>query len=328
VQLGNDALHAGGTMEVVSKESAWRVQVPVDGEGHFGGPMWQTGKVSGWLKTPVNPAAIMEISPDLGSDPSPWNIILKRRFIEGHVFDAATKEPVVRGHIEIVITAGDRRSESAAEVAKDGSFSIPAMQNGRYDLRATAAEHADQSRISYLGRDDESKTVDFALEGGVEAEVWCVWPNNQPAAGARVIAEGAKTVIADAEGRAVLRLHAGETRTVWVVPRQGSFAVASVSSSRGGTAKPIQVVVPQPAGSLRISSPLRTPVQVTYSARVLPAPVMQILRAESGDAGVLRMVHLPPGEYGVGAQGASWVQVRIDSGEQSVDLVPFRRPRK
>jgi hypothetical protein len=328
VQLGNDALHAGGTMEVVSKESAWRVQVPVDGDGHFGGVMWQTGKVSGWLKTPVNPAAIMEISPELGSDPSPWNIILKRRFIEGHMFDAATKEPVVKGHIEIVITAGDRRSESAAEVAKDGSFSIPAMQNGRYDLRATAADHADQSRVYYLGRDDESKTVDFALEGGIEAEVWCVWPNNQPAGGARVITEGAKTVIADAEGRAVLRLHAGETRTVWVVPRQGSFAIASIRAGRGGTATPTQVVVPQPAGSLRITSRLRTPVEIVYNAHSLPAALIQILRAETGDAGVMRVVHLPPGDYSVDATGARWVQVHLDSGEQAVELVPFRRPAK
>ena len=55
---------------------------------------------------------------------------------------------------------------------------------------------------------------------------------------------------------------------------------------------------------------------------------MQILRAETGDAGVLRVVHLPPGDYGVDAQGARWVQVHLDSGEQAVELVPFRRPAK
>jgi hypothetical protein len=230
--------------------------------------------------------------------------------------------------IEVVITAGDRRSESATTVGKDGSFSIPAMQNGRYDLRATSADHADQQKTYVLGRDDESKIVDFALEGGIAAEVWCVWPNNQPAAGARVISDSGRIVLADAEGRAVLRLRAGETRTIWVVPRQGSFAIATVSTSRGGSAKPIQVVVPLPTGSLRITSRSRGPVAVNAGGRDLPAAVIQLLRSETGDASVLRVVHLPPGDYGVQAPGMRWVNVTLSSGEQAVELVPFTRPKK
>jgi hypothetical protein len=326
VTLGNDALHGGGTMEIAS--AAGRAQVPLDDDGRFGGMMWQTGKVTGWLKTPANPTAVMEISPELGSDPSPWNVALKRRFIEGHVVDAATKEPVPKAHIEVVITAGDRRSESAADVAKDGSFSIPAMQNGRYDLRATAAEHADQRKLYVLGRDDESKTADFALEGGVEVEVWCIWPNNQPAAGARVISDDGRLVVASVEGRAVLRLRAGEIRRIAVVPRQGSFAMVEVGAPRSGAGKPVLVIVPQPAGSIRIKSALRTPVSVSYNSREIPAAVIQLLRSDIGESGVMRLVHLPPGDYGVSALGARWVQVHLDSGEQSVELVPWKRPTK
>ena len=55
---------------------------------------------------------------------------------------------------------------------------------------------------------------------------------------------------------------------------------------------------------------------------------MQILRAETGDAGVMRVVHLPPGDYSVGGSGARWAQVHLDSGEQAVELVPFRRPAR
>ena len=325
VTYGDGPLRGGGSIEIAS--TGWRASVPIGDDGRFGGTMWQTGKVTGSLKTAVNPGLIVETSPDLGSDPSSWDIALKRRFIEGHVFDAATKEPLAKARIDVVLSAGDRRAESTADVAKDGSFSIPAMQNGRYDLRAVAADHADQSKTYFFGRDDaDSKTVDFALEGGIEAELLCVWPNNQPAAGARVISEGARTVVADAQGRAVLRVRAGELRKVFVVPRQGSFAVADIAARRDPVS--MQVVIPQAVGSIRIKSEMRSPIQVVFNGRALPQALLQQLRSETGDPNVLRLVHLPPGDYGVGAMGARFVSVHLDGGEQTVELVPWKRPAK
>ena len=328
IVVGNESLRGGGTAEIVGAGGLWRVQVPIDEEGRFGGTMWQTGKVTGWLKTALNPSPIMEVSPDLGNDPSPWNIMLKRRFIEGHVFDATTKEPVANAHLGVVITAGERRSESAADVQKDGAYSIPAVQNGRYDVSVTSADHADAKRVVLLGRDEETQTVDFPLEGGVETEVWCVWWTNEPARGARVVSPDGRVDVANADGRATLRLRAGETRWIYVVPRQGSFAFAELRTPRSGAASTVQVIVPPPAGSLRITSRLRAPVSVSYQSRELPPAVLQYLRADS-EPGVMRLVHLPAGAYGAWTPGARWVQVELNSGEVPVELVPIvRRPAK
>lgn len=322
VMLGNDSLRGGGTIDIAS--AGWQVPLPIDDEGRFGGTMWQTGKVTGWLKTSLNPSPIMESSPELGSDPSSWTIMLKRRFIEGHVYDAATKEPVVKGRIEVAVIADDRRSESTVEVAKDGKFSIPAMQNGRYDLRASAEAHADLRKTYVLGRDDESRTVDFPLEGGVQAEIWCVGSDGQPAPRAQVFVDDGRVVMADPKGRAVLRLHARETRTVYVLQWHGSFAAADLQAARSGDFS-LQVVVPPPAGSLRIINRQRTPTMVSYDGRQLPAALVQALREESGDPDTIRLVRLPAGDYGIWANRMRWRSVQLTAGELAVELLPQTR---
>jgi hypothetical protein len=328
VVVGNEALRGGGMADLLGPEGTWRAQVPIDDDGRFGGTMWQTGKVSASLKTALSPTPIVETSPDLGANPSSWNIVLKRRSIQGRVFDGQSKEPVVNARIEVVTTIGDRKMESTAAIQKDGAYSIPAIQNGRYDVRVTSPDHADSKRTMSLGRDDETPIVDFPLEGGLEAEVWFVWPNNQPVVGARVGSDDGKTLVTDKDGRVVLRLHIRETRAVAIVPREGSFAVTDVVAPRSRSMK-LQVVVPLPAGSIRITSRLRSPIIVSYKGRELPQFVLQRLRSDTGEPGVVRLVHLPAGDYGVEAIGARWVQVQLNAGEQAVELVPFaRRPPK
>ena len=101
----------------------------------------------------------------------------------------------------------------------------------------------------------------------------------------------------------------------------------AVISARGG-AKASTVVVPQPVASLRISNPLRSPVSISYNVRNVPPAVIALLRAETGDPTLFRIVHLPAGDYGVGAEGARWVGVPLDGGEQAVELVPFEASAK
>ena len=329
VIVGNEALRGGGTAEISGPSGTWRAPVQIGDDGRFGGILWQPGKVSASLKTALTSTPIVETSPDLGNDPSQWNIILKRRSIEGHVYDIATKEPVTNARVEVNVTLSDRKTESTLGVQKDGTFTVPAIQNGRYDIRVTSADHADGRRVLNLGKDEETQTAEFPLEGGIEAEVWFAWPNGDPVAGARVLADDGKVMTTDKDGRVVLRLHERETRGVTVLPRQGSFAIAEVSAPRSGSAK-MQFIVPPPAGSIRIRSSLPGPVSISYKGRELPSAVFQYLRADSGEPGVMRLVHLPAGEYGIFARGARWVPLRLDSGEQSVELVPFqpRRPPK
>jgi len=42
----------------------------------------------------------------------------------------------------------------------------------------------------------------------------------------------------------------------------------------------------------------------------------------------MRLVHLPAGDYGIFTRGARWVNVRLDGGEQAVELVPIQPPAR
>jgi hypothetical protein len=110
-----------------------------------------------------------------------------------------------------------------------------------------------------------------------------------------------------------------------VLPRQGSFALAEVAAPRSGSAQ-MHFVVPPPAGSLRIKSSAPFPIVINYKGRDLPSVVFQFLRADAGEPGVMRLVHLPAGDYAIVTRGAKWVNVRLDAGEQAVELVPVQPP--
>jgi len=327
VLLANGPMRDGGKLEVAG--AAWHAEVAIDEEGRFGGPMWQTGKVTGWLRTPLSANTLMEISPELGSDPSAWTIALKRRFIQGHILDKATNEPVTRAAIEVQITSGPRRSSATINVQKDGAYSILAMQNGRYDLRVTSPDHADARRNVLVDEVYEGQILDIPLEGGVEAAVWVVWPDDQPVRGAAVMS-GDSLIRTDATGRAVLHLYPGERRAVYVVPREGSFVFAEIAAPRSGDAKPVQVIVPRAVGSLRIATldvkrrPMARPVTVSHNARQLPRPVIQRLQSEAAGTGLVRLVHLPAGAYEIYMMGGRSGRVNLTGGEEAVELVAFR----
>ena len=137
--------------------------------------------------------------------------------------------------------------------------------------------------------------------------------------------------VANPSAGVVLRLNARERRQLTALPRQGSFALASVVAPRTGSEK-LTVIVPPPAGSIRIKSSLPSPIMISYNNRELPSAVFQYLRADAGEAGVMRLVHLPAGDYTIGTRGARWVNVRLEGGEQAAELVPIppptRRPPK
>jgi hypothetical protein len=86
--------------------------------------------------------------------------------------------------------------------------------------------------------------------------------------------------------------------------------------------------VPPAAGSIRIKSSVPAPVVINFQGHNLSALAIQHLRADTGEPGVMRLVHLPAGDYGFFARGSRWVNVRLDRGEQSVELAPFTPPSR
>ena len=325
----------------LNDRTRWEVGMPIR-DGKFGGVLWQTGVVHAWIHTDEVQDTLN--SPELGADPSTWDIVLKDRRVAGRIFDAETKEPVARAELRIETATKSSRGYMGGKVQPDGSYAVLASEDGTYTLKVSAPGYiAETAKFDFAETDEASRAHDFALTHGVAAKLEVVTPAGQPIAGAMIIdginADGHnpdRYYTTGPEGRAIVQMKPNDVRTLWIVPREGSFAVARVSPSD----KPVQIVVPPPAGALKLNikrdekSKLFPAVVVRWNGELVPQPVLMRVGSDFG-----KHDRLPAGAYDVWAvlvqPGVStwapligyvppWPPVRVGltGGEAVADVVP------
>jgi len=345
VKLGTEPLHEGA-VGIHDEFHTWTADAPIDAEGHFGGVMWQTDGIGGWVKSNKTGTLLVEPAPTLSGDPASWDITFKNRLISGRVFDAETKAAIAHADLDLQV---EERSPSGSvtnrfyaiiNLEDDGKYSIAAMKDGVYDLSATAPDYVAARVTIELGDRDESKTADFPMTRGVEQAIDFAWPSGDPVANAPVlegIARDGHNALwfgsTDATGRLTLRMRAGETKTLFVMPRQGSFAPAHVVAGDG---KPIRIIVPDPTASLLINfhdaekKPTLAPIAMRWNGEWLPTPVVSRLNRTLVGDGSVRVALLPAGSYEVwavpGVQPAfapppgEPVRIGLSAGEQTIEI--------
>jgi hypothetical protein len=346
VHFGSEPLREG-QVSVWDRDQTWRAEVPIDNEGHFGGPMWQAGTIGGGVASKEIGFLPVDGDPNLTDDPATWDITFRRRLISGRIFDAETKEPIENAGLhlqleprEIVPTPGSR-FYSTIHVEDDGTYSIAAPRDGVYDLAVTAPDHLAANATIELTDREESKTADFPLSRGIEQAIDFVWSTGEPVRNATVIEgvsrDGHNAIWqghSDATGRLTLRLRAGETKTLFVMPGAGSFAPVHVVAADG---KPMKIVVPQPLASLVVNfvdaenKPVMARAAMRWNGEWLPGSVVMRLHVERTGAGSLRFLGLPAGSYEIwGTRGFQQafapppvepVRVGLGVGEQAVEVV-------
>lgn len=288
------------------------VKLPIDEEGRFGGTLWQPGKVRGWVSSKAIGSIVPTESPELGADPSPWNIALRRRLIEGRVLDAETKQPLagVSMRLEKQTVGGNSRSRlyTSVDIGEDGRYAIAAIDDGTYDIKVQHPERVPLQQTIELREVDPSQSVDFALQRGVETKIEFTWPPGTPVANAPVI-EGVardghnplRMYATDAGGRLTIYSQRGEKRTLFVLPREGSLGMALVVA--GSSRETSRVVVPHPAGAIQVTlrnregKPEPSVVLLRFNGVWIPQSVVGRLPSDRSAPGVVRFTQLPAGTY-------------------------------
>lgn len=348
VRLGSEPVREG-VVSVHDRHHTWSAEAPINTEGRFGGTMWQADDIGGWVRSGEINSLPAEPDPVLIGDPATWEIAFRRRLITGRIFDDETKEPIPSSGLDMQLETTSRspsgqtgisRLYSPARVDDKGQYSIVATRDGVYDLSARAPDHVTARTSITLGDGDESKTADFPLSKGVEQPIDFVWPSGEPIANARAVEGVARDGhnalwygSADANGRLTLRMRAGETRTLFVIPAQGSFAPVHVVQGDG---QPIRIVVPEPVASLVINyhdtekKPRPTATAIRWNGEWLPQSVVSQLNISRAGAGSIRFALLPAGSYEVwavpgieppfGPPQSEPVRVGLTSGEQTIEV--------
>jgi hypothetical protein len=246
VRLGSESVREG-VVSVFDGFHTWKTDVPIDAEGHFGGAMWQAEAIGGWVTSKETGTLPVDRAHGLSGDPATWDITFKRRLISGRIFDEETKEAIAGAdlHMELEARAqpggsGMNLLYATIHVADDGQYSIVATRDGVYDLSVRAPDYVAARVTIELSDQDESKTKDFPMSKGVQQAIDFVWPSGEPVVNARalegVARDGHNALwygAADANGRLTLRMRAGETKTLFVIPLQGSFAPVHVAQGDG-----------------------------------------------------------------------------------------------
>lgn len=326
-------------------------KVPIEKDGTFGGTAWQHGKLLAWINSPAVRGLPPVRSPELGADPSEWNIVIRRRLITGRVADEETGQPPPRVSIQLQTrpAGGGGGLYTGVPVAANGEYSIVAVEDGFYDMKVNVPGYLFMEKTVEMNEADEGRRVDFLLSRGMEVSANLVWPTGQPVAEAQVM-EGVSRDghnpqtfhRVDAQGRLILRARPGETRALHVLPREGSFAVIRLVVPPPGAEMKLQrFIVPAPVGSLAVSmvdeagNPGSGRLMMRFNGEWIPYSVIGRLATERLGSGGVRLLKLPAGAYELWAVDAQRafrepattppptepVRVGLSGGDEAVRLV-------
>ena len=196
------------------------------------------------------------------------------------------------------------------KTGSSGEYEILAWQDGTYDLIVTPKDYLPKTETVVLADVDGSRRVDIGLERGTDVAIQLVWPSGQPVAGATIL-EGVardghnpeRIHASDGAGRLTLRVGRDESRLLYVIPREGSFAPVPVTASSSTSETPLRVEIPSPAGSLRLAvkdtegnAAWGFVILMRYNGEWIPFPVTGRLR-HSGGPGTMEYVGMPAGAY-------------------------------
>jgi hypothetical protein len=106
----------------------------------------------------------------------------------------------------------------------------------------------------------------------------------------------------DAAGILSLRVRPGETRTLYVLPTEGSFLPVRITTGRSADDEPQRVEIPAPAGKLRVrlkdgyGNATQGVVLMRYNGEWISYPVSARLR-NNASPGMIEYTALPAGAY-------------------------------
>lgn len=316
VAIGDEPLRKGTVrLTPYNLGPTWEATVPTDSDGRFGGTFWQTGRLNALVRLTEALGGLMYTeSPELGSNPSRWDIRFKKRTIHGRVLDAETGAGIGDVKLKLQTESADgNRAYSSVQVARNGEYEIAAWQDGVYDLTVTSEEFLSKTTSVALTDADGSRNVDIAMERGMGVTLEVVWTSGQPVAGAQVLEgvarDGHNAELfhkTDAAGRLPLRIAPGQTRVLYVLPREGSLAFTRVSATDAENRR-VRLEVLPPTGTLQLE--LRDAdgngadgfVMLRYNGEWIPYPVCGRMRGARIAKGRREIYGLPAGAWEIWA---------------------------
>ena len=302
---------AGAGVRFRSREGYWSGQLTTGADGEVATLLWQTGQAT----ASVFAEGLMNV-PHLETRTVPddeeefeWSLDVAPRRIAGVVVDSVSGRPVPNAVISLKVQ-GEISFGVRTRGDAEGRFQFMPVPYGRHTITAAAPTHLQREMKYTFAAPEENRELEVRLDGGTFVRLRVLDPAGAPVAGA--IAMQYKGIVqtrlsaTDASGVAEILVPDGETRDVYVIPRDGSFGIARVTSQ---SAEPsIRLSRATSRIEIRAESESHQPIPnvavvVRYNRQLLPREVVQELRrmqgARSSSRADGRIVfdHMPAGLY-------------------------------
>src|SRR6185436_3874503 len=205
----------------------WRAEVTTDAAGRFAAELWQPGNV---LVTASGGALKVSFTDIVELRGGRFDFAVPDRQVRGRIVDAASGRGVPNALV-FLRTAHDKvQTNPHTTTDANGAFLLNAVAPGQQHLTVLSPDYLIPDAVDFTTKDgDPPRVVDVALDTGAPRSLRVVSHDGRPAAGAELDAVAGGEIRAmtytDAEGRATIPLPRGGEAKVYVVPREGAFAV-------------------------------------------------------------------------------------------------------
>jgi hypothetical protein len=213
---------------------------------------------------------------------------------------------------------------------------------GEHTVRASAADYPPAEVTYSFAEDDDRRTLTVALQRMPATNLSLIDPRGRPRAGVDVFVFRGNTQMmrnrTGTTGHVPVFVPKGETRDVFVVPRDGSLAVMRIASGQPEATMIVRDAVSSIA--VRAETAKREPIanvgiDIRFDGFLLPFEVMEALtgrgsRTTSDTNGRMVLDHLPAGVYeprAASLEGAGeWAKMVAMPGENTVVLTLAPHP--
>jgi hypothetical protein len=297
---------AAAQVRLSSTDGLWQEELRTGASGTADVTLWQLGKLTALVSAePALTVPYLEERSFGGDADAEWTIHVSTREVRGVVVNAASGEPVPNANVLLEVKG---RYSALARADADGRFVFTSAVPGEHAVSA-AADGYQHDTIAYTFLESEqTHPVTVRLAPAASARVLVRDAAGSPLAGAAVLDFSGFTLMgerfSDERGEVTVPMRSGETRDVYVIPRDGSFAIGKISKAESVITMP----VPQATIVVTARSTSNDPIPgvwvvLRYNGIPLPFEVQQAMARQqgatpvSGADGRIVLRHMPLGMY-------------------------------
>jgi hypothetical protein len=295
---------AGADITFTHDELRWHTDVETGVDGGYAGALWEPGAYTASVRRDHSAAPY---SVDVVIAPTPLTIDVPDRHVSGRVLAGGKPLP---GAIVLLRSENTQSIRTLrARSGSDGRFEFFGVREGALTLTARAPSYLDSDAVAFeLRGAPAQRSIDVELTRGEPRAVRVVDTHDAPIAGATLMTScdgHLKSMsVTNAEGKADVALPTGASCAIYVLPKEGSIALAPVKDSA-----PLLIRVPEGSSSLRLAlksdsgEPFSDMILLMRIDGVVVAPAIARILGSRGfllmtnEEGSILLPHIPPGTY-------------------------------